>query len=273
MTSATTSAMPQRPAPVIAVLGLGEAGSEIAADLVAAGATVHGYDPRVPAAAGVEQRDSDADAARGAAAVIALTSAHEALETLQLALPGLAEGSLYADLNTSSARLKAELADVAALAGAGFADVALMAPVPGLGLRTPMLASGHAAAAFAAAFRPLGAKVTVLPGPPGTAAARKLVRSVFYKGLAAAVTESLRAARAAGCEDWLREDIGEVLASASQATVDRLEQGSIRHARRRTEEMAAACDLLEELGVPPRVARASQLWLQQLLADGGSGPS
>ena len=38
------------------------------------------------------------------------------------------------------------------------------------------------------------------------------VRSVFYKGLAAAVTEALRAGRAAGCEEWLRADIGQVLA-------------------------------------------------------------
>jgi 3-hydroxyisobutyrate dehydrogenase-like beta-hydroxyacid dehydrogenase len=255
--------------PVIAVLGFGEAGGEIAADLLAAGAIVQGFDPKVPAPAGITQRDSDADAARGAAVVIALTSAHEALETLQLALPGLCEGTIYADLNTSSAGLKAKLAQVAAQAGLAFADVALMAPVPGLGLRTPMLVSGPAADAFAAAFGALGASVTVLPGPPGTAATRKLVRSVFYKGLAAAVTEALRAGRAAGCEDWLRADISEVLASASQATVDRLEEGSIRHARRRTEEMAAACDLLEELGVPPRVARASQRWLQQLMEDGG----
>jgi 3-hydroxyisobutyrate dehydrogenase-like beta-hydroxyacid dehydrogenase len=39
----------QRPL-VIAVLGLGEAGSVIAHDLVAAGAVVRGYDPAVAAA-------------------------------------------------------------------------------------------------------------------------------------------------------------------------------------------------------------------------------
>ncbi len=219
------------------------------------------------APAGVVECGSDADAARGADIVIALTSAHEAIETLRLALPGIDGTAIYADLNTSSAGLKASLAELAVEAEIGFADVALMAPVPGLGLRTPMLVSGPAAERFAAGFGALGATVTVLPGPPGTAATRKLVRSVFYKGLAAAVTESLRAARAAGCEDWLREDIGEVLATASADTVDRLEQGSIRHARRRVDEMAAARDLLDELGVPPRIARASQQWLQQLLED------
>jgi hypothetical protein len=32
--------------------------------------------------------------------------------------------------------------------------------------------------------------------------------------------------------------------------------------------MAAAGDLLDELGVPPRIARASQLWLDDLAAAG-----
>lgn len=252
---------------VIAVLGLGEAGSEVAADLVAAGATVHGFDPRVAAApAGVLTFGSDAEAARGAAVVIALTSAHEAIETLELALPGVGPGAVYADLNTGSASLKSALAAIAEPAGVAFTDIALMAPVPGLGLRTPMLASGPAAPEYAATFGALGATVTVLP-KAGTAATRKLVRSVFYKGLAAAVTEALRAGRAAGCEEWLRADIGRVLADASAATVDRLEEGSIRHARRRIDEMAAAARLLDELGVPPRVSRASQAWLEQLLDE------
>jgi 3-hydroxyisobutyrate dehydrogenase-like beta-hydroxyacid dehydrogenase len=255
--------------PVIAVLGLGEAGSLIAADLAGAGATVHGYDPRVPAPPGILGCASDAAAARAAGLTLALTSAHEATETLQLALPGLRDGAVYADLNTGSAGLKTRLAQIAAGAGVLFADVALMAPVPGHGLRTPMLVSGPAAAAYAETMTALGADVTVLPGPPGTAATRKLVRSVFYKGLAAAVTEALRAGRAAGCEDWLRADIAHVLATASEATVDRLESGSIKHARRRTDEMMAAADLLGELGVPARVTRASQQWLQQLTAEAG----
>jgi 3-hydroxyisobutyrate dehydrogenase-like beta-hydroxyacid dehydrogenase len=136
-----------------------------------------------------------------------------------------------------------------------------------LGLRTPMLACGPGAEDYARILRPLGAQVTVLPGPPGTAATRKLLRSVFYKGLAAAVTESLRAGHAAGCADWLRDDIARVLADASAATLDRHEQGSARHARRRADEMRAAGDLLDDLGVPPRIARASQDWLEQLKSE------
>src|SRR5215472_5288021 len=258
--------------PVVAVLGLGEAGSAIAADLAAAGAVVRGFDPRVRPGPGVTACTGDADACRGAAVVVSLTCAHEAEEALTAALPGIGPGAIYADLNTAPAESKVRLAGLAEGSGVAFADVALMSPVPGNGLRTPMLASGPAAGRFARVFGGLGARVDVLPGPPGTAAVRKLVRSVFYKGLAAAVTEALRAAQAAGCEDWLRDNIAGELTRASATTVERLERGSVQHARRRAEEMAAAAALLAELDVPPRIAKASEQWLRQLMAEsGGTG--
>lgn len=247
----------------VAVLGLGEAGSAIAADLCAAGAVVRGFDPLVRAVPGVIECLDDADACRECAVVVSLTCAHEAEAALAAALRGMRPGAIYADLNTASSGLKARLAELAEEAGIGFADVALMAPVPGNGLRTPMLA----AAPFAAMFSELGGTVEMLPGPAGAAAARKLVRSVFYKGMAAAVTEALRAAQAAGCEEWLRDNIRHELASSSAATLDRLESGSAQHAVRRSDEMAAAAELLRQLGVPPRVAGASEHWLRQLAAE------
>jgi len=203
------------------------------------------------------------------AVVVSLTCAHEAEEALRAALPGIGPKAVYADLNTASAEAKVRLAGLAADGGVAIADVALMSPVPGNGLRTPMLASGPAAGQFARVLGGLGATVDVLPGPPGAAAARKLVRSVFYKGLAAAVTEALRAARAAGCEQWLRDNIRRELENASASTLDRLEQGSVRHAVRRIDEMAAAGEQLRRLGVPPRVASASEQWLRQLAEEQG----
>jgi len=255
------------------VLGLGEAGSAIAADLSAAGAVVRGFDPQVAAASlGIIECDGDADACSGADVVLSLTTAHEAMDALKASLPGLSPDTIYADLNTSSSALKEVLSSLAGGAGfARFADVALMAPVPGKGLRTPMLVSGPAALDYARLLGRLGAPVEVLAGPPGAAADRKLVRSVFFKGLAAALTESLRAARATGCEDWIRDNIAAELTAASEATVDRLEQGSIQHARRRAEEMADAAGLLSELGIPPRIAMASEQWLRQLLDEQSEG--
>ena len=73
----------------------------------------------------------------------------------------------------------------------------------------------------------------MLDGPAGLAATRKLLRSVFYKGMAASIVEALEAARAAGLEDWLRPHIAEELAKADATTVERIVTGTRQHAVRR----------------------------------------
>jgi 3-hydroxyisobutyrate dehydrogenase-like beta-hydroxyacid dehydrogenase len=262
-----TSAQPV--GPVIAVLGFGEAGGLIAAGLAQAGARVRGYDPVAPAPAGVEAAGSDAGACHGADLVLSLTTAAAADDALRQSLPGLVtteDGrgpAVYADANTATASAKVRLAEVAAAAGVSFADIAIMAPVPGAGHRVPMLVSGTGARRTSALLAGYGATAEILDGPAGTAATRKLLRSVFYKGMAAAVIEALLAARAAGCEDWLREHISTELAASDESTLARMETGSYKHALRRSHEMAAAADLLGELGVPARITEASQLWLEQ----------
>jgi 3-hydroxyisobutyrate dehydrogenase-like beta-hydroxyacid dehydrogenase len=248
----------------VAVLGLGEAGADMASGLASAGARVRGYDPVAPVPPGVAEATGDADACAGADLVLSLTTAAEAESALRQSLSGCAEATVYADANTASAGLKQRLAAAAADAGLPFADIAIMAPVPGLGHRVPMIVSGTGAQRTSAILRDCGASIEVLAGPAGLAATRKLLRSVFYKGMAAALIEALLAARSAGCEDWLRDHIAEELAAADAGTLARLEGGSYRHALRRVHEMAAACELLEELGVPPRITHASQVWLEDL---------
>ncbi len=258
---------------VIAVLGLGEAGSVIARDLAAAGTRVRGYDPAVPAAEPVVDTASEAEAAQAAQLVLSVNSAKAAVEAFKAGLPGLLAGGqprpdvLWADLNTASPGTKRQLAALAADAGVPFADVAMMAPVPGRGLRVPMLASGPGAARYAALLGPLGAGIEVLDGPAGLAASKKLLRSVFYKGMAASIVEALEAARAAGDEPWLREHIAAELAAADAATVDRIVDGTRRHAVRRTAEMEAAAEMLTELGVPPLMAEASRALHERLAGE------
>ncbi len=251
----------------IAVLGLGEAGSLLARDLLAAGAAVRGYDPAVAAAGSITGTGSEAEAAQGADLVLSVNSAKAALDAFRAGRAGLGRGALWADLNTASPGTKRALAEEASAGGTAFADVAMMAPVPGRGLRVPMLASGDGAARFAGILGPLGADIEVLGGPAGLAATRKLLRSVFYKGMAAAVVEALDAARAAGHEQWLREHIAAVLTAAGEETVQRILEGTRRHAVRRTAEMEAAADMLSELGVPPLTAEASRALHQRLGAQ------
>ena len=252
---------------VIAVLGLGEAGSVIAADLLAAGVRVRGYDPAVASPEGITDTRSEAEAARGADLVLSVNSAKAAVDAFEAGRHGLRQDGLWADLNTASPGIKRRLAQIAEDADIPLADVAMMAPVPVRGLRVPMLASGGGAARYAEMLSPLGADIEVLDGPAGLAATRKLLRSVFYKGMAAAMVEALEAARAAGHEQWLREHIAAELTAADTGTLERITVGTYRHAVRRTAEMEAAAAMLTELGVSPLMADASRA-LHERLAQG-----
>ena len=245
----------------IAVLGLGEAGGRIAADLAAADCVVRGWDP-ARSLEGITNAASAEDAVGGADLVLSINAAAVALD-VAVGVTGALHGDVvYADLNTASPELKRQLA---AALPVQFVDVALIGVVPATGIRTPALASGAGAERFGALLRPLGMPVDVLGPRPGDAAGVKLLRSIFMKGLAAAAFETLEGARAAGVEDRLHGDLAAVI---GEPLLERLLSGSQAHAARRVDEMRAAVAQLEELGVPPRIASATVGWLEQIRDSG-----
>ena len=249
----------------IAVLGLGEAGSALAADLVAAGVDVHGFDPGdIATPPGVTRHADAASAVVDAELVIAVTASANAEAALVQALPAVSPGTVYADLSTGSPGLKRHLDETAAAAGVGFADVALMAPVPGRGLGTPAVASGPAAARFVEIVRPLGMPVEHDGDVAGHAATRKLLRSIVMKGLAGVLRESMEAARRAGLADETWSNLVDQLSNADESLLRRLAEGPAAHAGRRIEEMEAAEQLLVELGVEPTMTRATVASLRRL---------
>ena len=249
--------------PTVALLGLGEAGSRLAGDLVEAGVDVRGFDPDGLDVGGVARAHDPQAAVDGCDAVLSVNSAAAALAAAASALPALGRGAIYADLNTAAPDLKREVATLVAGAGARFADVALIGTVPATGLRTPALASGAGAQVFADALEPLGMPVEVVSDRAGDAASLKLLRSVFMKGIAAAAIESLQAAEAAGQRDWVE---GQLAAVLGEPLLERLLEGSRKHAARRVDEMEAARDLLVSLGIEPRIANASAALLAELAA-------
>jgi 3-hydroxyisobutyrate dehydrogenase-like beta-hydroxyacid dehydrogenase len=254
----------------VGLFGLGEAGSLIAADLVDAGVAVAAFDPAdVATPVGVTRCGRPCEAVAGAEVVVALTQAADAATALDQAFQDLVPGVLYSDWSTAPASLKQALAARAEAGGLAFADVALMAIVPGNGLRLPALCSGSGAARFEARFRPLGMDVAALRGAPaGEAATRKLLRSVMMKGLAATVIEAMRGAQQAGCETWLWDNLAEELRAADGAVLARLVTGTSRHAVRRLHEMEAAAELLADLGVDPVMTAATVESLRRVPAEG-----
>src|SRR4051812_16684595 len=99
-------------APAVAMIGMGEAGSAIAIDLVSAGASVRGWDPVAAPPDGVEPASDAAAAAAGTDLVLSANSASVARDAAEAVLPALRDGLLFADLNTAAPALKRELAGV-----------------------------------------------------------------------------------------------------------------------------------------------------------------
>jgi 3-hydroxyisobutyrate dehydrogenase-like beta-hydroxyacid dehydrogenase len=253
----------------VAVLGLGEAGSAIAAGLAAAGDEVRGFDPApVRPLGGVTVHDDPRSAAAGCELVMAVVPSAAAPSLLEEVSPALDEVTVYADLCTGSPGLKRMLADVVGGRGALFADVALMAPVPGRGLATPAMVSGTGAARYGEMLNARGGAVEVIGEEAGEAAARKLLRSVMMKGLAGLLIESMEAATRLGQGEWFWSHLSEQLGSIDETLMHRLLSGTAAHAGRRVEEMEAARTLLDELEVPPTMTDATLALLRRVAAGG-----
>lgn len=257
--------------PTVAVLGLGEAGSILASELADRGIDVVAWDPAVSRPPrGVRTSRDASSAVEVSSVVLSVNTAGAALEAARSVSGVLRPGQLFADLNTMAPRRKREVAAVVEGSDAVFADVALMGPVPMGRLGTPVLVSGSGASSFASVFEPLGMPVTLLGPEAGAASERKLVRSVFMKGVAAAAAESVAAAERLGFLGEAIVDMERTFDEADGTLVRRLLDGSNDHAVRRADEVGAAVQMLESIGVTPRISTATHQWLIQIAE--GSGP-
>ena len=83
---------------------------------------------------------------------------------------------------------------------------------------------------------------------PGEAAARKLMRSILAKGMAAVLIDCLWAAETMGLQDWAYEEIQREFDSSSADTAKRYLTGTAQHVKRRQIEMMDVSEMLNEVG-------------------------
>ncbi len=249
----------------VCLFGLGEAGSLFAQDLVGAGVEVAAYDPApVLTPDGVQRLPHPALAAHNAEIVMSLTSESDAKLALLQAIEVIDDEALYADLSTSSPAIKADLEKAASRCSFDFVDVALMAMVPGNGIRTPSLAAGSGAQRYVDSIASFGGEARLVSGSAGTAAGRKLLRSVMMKGMAAVATEAMMAGQTAGDLAWLWENLVDEITGADEEWLRRLITGTEVHHVRRTEEMLSAQSLLAQLGINPIMTSATVASLREV---------
>ena len=113
-----------------------------------------GYDPFATLEEhGIRQEPELADAVAAADVVISLVGARAAESVARDALSAMRAGSVLADFNTGSPALKQVLGEAAAARAVLFADVAVLAPVPRAGAKTPLMVSGRRRGAIRGALR------------------------------------------------------------------------------------------------------------------------
>lgn len=260
---------------VVALFGLGEAGSLIGSDLIPAGKasgvelTIRGYDPAdVKTPEGFVRVDSPADAVADADFILSFTGSVDATTALTQALDVIPRTAVYADFASASAGLKRELSDLAETAGFKFCDVALMAMVPGNGIKTPAMFAGSGAVRLKDLLAGFGMPIDIVSEQAGDAAERKLLRSVVIKGLAGLMIESLEGAHQAKCQDWLWKNLVDEFTAMDHTMLRRLVQGTAVHAERRFHEMEASLQQLTELGVEPLMTKSTVASLAKVKREG-----
>ena len=231
----------------IAVLGLGEAGSIFANELAAMGITVSAWDP-LPIRKlheNIRFAKSNRDAAKEADIILSVNLSAVSEVVAKEVLPVLTDKKIYADMNTSSPQQKISIEHLLQSSGVQFVDMAIMAPVPPKGIKTPFLISGNGAALLKEQLDKYDLNIELLSNKTGDASTRKLLRSIVYKGIAAVICEAMEAGKAFELEQYIREQISSVI-GGNDALIDRFVEGSKTHAERRIHEMEAVVQMLEE---------------------------
>lgn len=252
----------------IALIGLGEVGQTVAANLLAAGVKqIAAYDVLFahaesgPAQAaqtlGLRAAQSAGEAVRGAEAVISAVTAASDLAAAESAAGGLGKGCFYLDVNSVSPGMKQRCAAVIEAAGGAYVEAAVMTQINPKGFASPMLLGGPHAAAFLARVRPLGVDMTVVSDEIGVAAATKMCRSVIIKGLESLVSESLITARRYGVESAVLASLSDFLPIGHwPGLAKHFIQRSLVHGQRRAEEMREVAVTVGEAGVDPLMSAA-----------------
>lgn len=264
----------------VAVIGFGEAGTILGADLVAAGCTVSTYDILFDSAdtrpalvtkaerARVRAASSLADAVKGTQLVISAVTASSSGDVASSAAQSLQPGQVFLDINSVSPAKKQTSCSTLEASGADYVEAAVMAPVPPQRLKVPMLLGGRRAADVASAVTRLGMNAKAIAIEIGVASAVKMCRSVVIKGIEALAVESMLAARRFGAEEQVLASLNQTYPGMGwdKALPDYLISRVAEHGRRRAAEMREVAKTLRDVGIAHAMASATAE-RQDLLID------
>lgn len=252
-------------------MGFGEAASEMARGLRADGLNeIYAYDvmqnderfgPAVHERiekTGVTLVSSVKELAEIADFVFTIVPPNCTMDALKSILPHLKKGTYYTDLTASTPDAKREMARVAEEGGVVFTDGAMLGALLVYQNKVPILASGKGAVVVREAMTPYGMNITEVGEQPGDASAVKLIRSIYMKGTASLVIETLQAAEHFGVSDLVIPSLAETFDSKTFVeTMSRLATGTSIHASRRGAELSGSLAMLRDAGLDASMTEAA----------------
>jgi 3-hydroxyisobutyrate dehydrogenase-like beta-hydroxyacid dehydrogenase len=162
----------------------------------------------------------------------------------------------YIDCNSISPKEKQLLARL--LPPGCYVDAAVLGNVTGPQVSAQLALSGPRADEAAAHLTTAGFRVSVAGHDVGDASAVKMCRSIFMKGVECLFLETMLAADAFGVGDAVLATIDETFSSLGlRGTAEMLITTHATHCGRRSDEMRQVVSMLEELGLPRDLSRAS----------------
>jgi 3-hydroxyisobutyrate dehydrogenase-like beta-hydroxyacid dehydrogenase len=262
----------------LCLLGFGEVGQTLAADLRAHVGSITAWDLKFAESA------SAPTLAAGQLGVVAAADARSSVAEADLVISAVTAGQIgeaadsvarhlkrqayYFDLNSTSPAAKQAAAAVIDAAGGRFVEAAIMSPIAPRRVASPMLVGGVHAAGFLPLANQLGfAGAQLFSDKLGAASAAKMCRSVVIKGLEALMLESLLTARKFGVEQAVLDSLQSTSPADTWRTQGRyMISRALVHGRRRAEEMREAARTVAEAGLAPRMSGACAEW-QEWAAD------
>ncbi|MDH3533164.1 MAG: DUF1932 domain-containing protein [Gammaproteobacteria bacterium] len=262
--------MPPEQDRAVGLLGLGEVGQILAADIHAlTGREIRAFDIlfddpdskpslaalRIP---GVRRCVSAPETATGSDIVISAVTAAQDIVAAQSVAAAIADDSWFLDLNSVSPATKQSVAELIDSAGGRYVEAAVMSPIEPLRCASPILLGGPHAAGFAATAAKLGfISASAFSARIGQASATKMCRSVVVKGIESLLTESMLAARAYGVEqDVLHSLQGLANNDDWEGFARYMISRSLEHGARRAEEMREVAATVRDVGVAPLMSSA-----------------
>ena len=245
----------------IGIIGAGEVGLTYARPWSAAGHDIVLCDLRPSPAAqafaaqlNVDISPSVAEAVPLCDVVVSCVFGSVSLMVAEQALAHMGKDALYVDMTTADPQQIRIAAAHAAEVGVQYADVAILGAIALTSEKTNLLGAGVGIERAMALFGSVGAPLkSVEGGAAGDAAALKILRSVFTKGLEALTIECFMAAEKQGVTDKLHDALSDIDQASLRDFLGALIRTHVVHAPRRLKEVEEAERQLRAADMPVSV--------------------